>query len=140
METYFGDFFISDSKDLIQINRVYELLSDTYWADTRPRDAIQKSIENSLCFGVYKDVIMVGFARCVTDYAVLYYLCDVVIDKEFRGKGLGKALMKAITEHEMMSPLLGLLGTRDAHGLYEQFGFKRAEGSSMRKSPEKRSI
>jgi ribosomal protein S18 acetylase RimI-like enzyme len=135
MNMYFGEFLISDDNNLVQLDRVYEMLSNTYWANNRSQEAIKKSIENSLCFGVYKDNIQIGFARCVTDYAVLYYLCDVTIDEKYRGQGLGKALMKCITEHELLVPLLGLLGTENAQGLYEQFGFKISQGTNMYKWP-----
>lgn len=133
MNMYFREFLISDDSNLIQLDCVCEMLSNTYWANNRSQEAIKKSIENSLCFGVYKDNIQIGFARCVTDYAVLYYLCDVTIDKKYRGQGLGKALMKCITEHELLVPLLGLLGTENAQGLYEQFGFKISQGTNMYK-------
>jgi len=123
-----GEYVISDDKSLLQMERIFELLSKTYFAQNRPKDIIQKSVENSLCFGLYYHNKQVGFARCFTDYAVTYYLCDVVIEEEYRGRGLGKALVKAVTEHECLVPLMGVLGTRDAHGLYEKFGFICDEG------------
>jgi len=135
MELKYNGFLISDAKSLIQIDRVYELLKTTYWAETRSKETIALSIDNSYCFGVYKNDILIGFARCVTDFAVLYYLADVIIDNDYKGQGLGKALMKFITEHETFSSLLGVLDTRDAHGLYEQYGFKTSKGFAMRKDP-----
>jgi len=128
-------YLISDDKNLIQTDRVYDLLSKTYWAEKRSKETILKSIENSVCFGIYKDNIQIGFARCITDFAVIYYLADVVIDDKYRGQGLGKALIKYITEHEKFSSLVGILETRDAHGLYEQFGFQTSKGFAMRKMP-----
>jgi len=122
------NYLFSDDKSLIQIERVFEMLSTTSFAKNRSKDIIQKSVENSLCFGIYCDGMQIGFARCVTDYAVIYYLCDVVVDEKHRGQGLGKALIKFITEHDSLTPLMGVLGTKDAHGLYEQFGFKRDQG------------
>ena len=122
------EYLLSDDKNLIQTEKVFELLSKTYFAEKRSKDTIKKSIEHSLCFGVYSNGIQIGFARCFTDYAVTYYLCDVVISEEHRGRGLGKALVKFIAEHEQLSPLMGVLGTRDAHGLYEKFGFICDEG------------
>ena len=121
-------YLISDDKSLIQTGRVFELLSNTYWAKDRTKEAVQKSIDNSLCFGVYLDNLQIGFARCITDYATIYYLCDVVIAEKHRGQGLGKALTKFITEHKSLAALMGVLGTKDAHGLYEQFGFMRDQG------------
>jgi len=135
MDITINNCLISDSKDLIQIDRVHTLLKSTYWANNRDINIIQKSIENSLCFGIYKDNIQVGFARCVTDFATSYWLCDVVIDDNYRGHGLGKALMKAITEHDDLKSLQGILGTSNAHGLYEQYGFIRDKDTFMRKRP-----
>ena len=122
------DYLISDDKNLIQSDRVFEMLSGTYFAKSRTNDTIQKSIDNSMCFGVYIDNIQVGFARCITDYATTYYLCDVVVDESHRGQGLGKTLTKFITEHESLTTLMGILGTEDADGLYEKFGFMRDQG------------
>ena len=99
----------------------------SYWAKGRSREKIEKSIENSLCFGVFTGKNQqVGFARVLSDYAVFAWIMDVFIIEDFRGKGLGKMLMAAITGH---TDLQGLerwgLGTKDAHGLYEQFGFRK---------------
>ena len=135
MNVSVNDYLISDDKNLMNLDRVHVMLSNTYWAKNRSKEAIQKSIENSLCFGVYKDNLQIGFARCVTDYSVLYYLCDVTIEEKYRGQGLGKALMKCIIEHEFLAPLLGLLGTENARGLYEQFGFKVSQGTDMFRFP-----
>lgn len=126
---------LSDDKKLIQIDRVHTLLKSTYWANNRTIEKLQKSIENSLCFGIYKDGIQIGFARCVTDFATVYWLCDVVIDNEYRGKSLGKALMKSIIEHDDLKSIMGILGTKDAHGLYEQYGFNRDKDAFMRRFP-----
>ena len=136
MELKYNDFLISDDKSLIQVERVYELLKTTYWAEKWiTRDITALSINNSFCFGIYRDNILVGFARCVTDYATMYYLADVVIDDNFKGQGLGKALMEFITGHEIFLPLLGVLETKDSHGLYEKYGFKTSKGFAMRKDP-----
>ena len=133
MKTEHNGFVISDEKNMIQIDRVFEMLRKTYWAQNRARETMEKTIENSFCFGIYKEGRQVGFARCVTDYCTVYYLADVVVDEEHRGQGLGKALVKFLTEHEVFAPLGGLLNTRDAHGLYEQFGFERDAESAMRR-------
>ena len=135
MEMEFNDYLISDSKNLLQIDRIHTMLKSTYWANNREIETIKKSIDNSLCFGVYKNNVQVGFARCVTDFATAYWLCDVVIENDHRGLGLGKALMKIITEHDEIKNLLGILGTKDAHGLYEQYGFNRDKEAFMRKRP-----
>ena len=88
MELYLDEFLISDDKTLIQPEIVFELFSKSYWAGERSLETIKKSIENSLCFGVYHVGKQVGFARCVTDYATIYWLADVIIDERFRGQGL----------------------------------------------------
>ena len=91
----------------------------------RSIETIQKSIENSLCFGVYKDSQQIGFARVVTDYSVFAWILDVFILKEFREQGLGVKLMESIMNHEELQNLQRWgLATDDAHGLYEKFGFK----------------
>ncbi|MDR1002088.1 MAG: GNAT family N-acetyltransferase [Oscillospiraceae bacterium] len=136
MEKFYGDFRISDNQHDIQFERVCEMLADTYWAKNRPKESIKTSIIHSLCFGVYLGQKQIGFARCVTDYSVLYYLADVVIDKAYRGQGLGTQLLLSIIEHETLVSLLGKLGTNDAHSFYEKFGFKRNRDTSMCRYPE----
>jgi GNAT superfamily N-acetyltransferase len=133
MEIKYNEYIISDEKSKIQIDRVCELLSASYWAKNRKKETIEKSIENSICFGVYCDGEQIGFARCVTDRATMYWLADVIISEKYRGLGLGKALVKFIVEHEQLQSLFGILGTSDAHGLYEQFGFKLVNDRFMRK-------
>ena len=123
-----GKYLISDEKCLIQNDRVFEMLSATYFVKGRTKDTIAKSIDNSICFGIYIDDVQVGFARCITDYATTYYLCYVVVDEKYRGHGLGKALTKFIVEHESLSTSMGVLGMEDAHSLYEKFGFMCDKG------------
>ncbi len=123
MELYLKEFLISDDQALLQIERIHAMLSKTYWANERSRATIESSIEYSLCFGVYHAGEQIGFARCVTDYATIYWLADVIIDERFRGQGLGKALVSAVHSHESILGLPGILATRDAHTLYERHGF-----------------
>lgn len=117
---------ISTDKSLIDINAVYDFLSvQSSWAKGRTLEIIQHSIDNSLCFGVYIDGKQVGFARVVTDYAVFAWIMDVFIDPNYRGKGLGKKLIETIkTHHELQTLSRWGLTTTNAHGLYQQFGFK----------------
>ena len=105
----------------------------TYWANARQRETIKKSIENSICFGIYADHKQIGFARCVTDYATMYWLADVIIDDQYRRLGLGKALVNSVVHHEQLKALVGILATNDAHGLYQQFGFQLTDGKYMRR-------
>ena len=135
MQTILDGYLISDDKKLIQLDRVCELLSCTYWAKSRTKDTITASIENSLCFGLYKYDVQIGFARCITDYSVMYLLCDVIIDENHRGQGLGKSLIQFITEHELLKNLTGILRTKDAHGLYMQYHFVNDNGIAMYRKP-----
>ena len=106
-------------------------LQGTYWAARRPAEVIRRSLENSLCFGAFDRASgrQVAFARAITDYATSYYLCDVVVDPACRGQGVGSLLLSAVTKDEVLSPLRGLLATRDAHGFYRKFGF--IDGGSL---------
>ncbi|WP_219838167.1 GNAT family N-acetyltransferase [Paenibacillus sp. R14(2021)] len=132
MEHNYEGFLISDDKALLKIDAICGFLSRSYWANQRPVETILKSIANSECFGIYDGDRQVGFARIVTDGATVYYLCDVYVDEAYRGTGVGKKLIEIITEH--YEGMLGLLGTRDAHGLYEKYGFTRnAERFMLRK-------
>lgn len=139
MEIKFKEFIISDDKSKIQLDNVCQLLSTTYWANEREKNVIEKSISNSLCFGVYLNDLndrQIGFARCVTDFATVYWIADVIIDNNYRKLGLGKALVEAITGHELLKGCFGILGTQDAHGLYEKYGFGLVTDRFMRKSQE----
>lgn len=128
-------FQISDQKNLLQIDRICAMLATSYWANARSREAIEKSIQNSICFGVYSEGVQIGFARCVTDYATIFWLCDVIVDEAYRGRGIGKALLEAVSSSDQLHGLGGILATRDAHGLYAQYGFALADpGRFMRKA------
>lgn len=127
------NYYISDEKDKLQINRVVGLLNSTYWAASRSKHAIEESIKNSICYGVYDEYtnILIGFARVITDYATTYYLCDVIVDENYRRKGIGKALLKKISEDSRYTGMVGMLLTKDAHGLYKQYGFKEETNRFM---------
>jgi len=116
---------ISTDKTKLDLQVIHQYLStESYWAQGRTMETIIKSIENSLCFGVYLDEKQIGFARVVTDYAVFAWVMDVFILSDYRGRGYGKKLMQAIINHDELQNLKRWgLGTDDAHGLYEQFGF-----------------
>lgn len=123
-----NDFYISTDKSKLDIDMIEEFLSKrSYWAKGRPREKIIKSIENSICFGVYiAEGRQVGFARVLSDSAVFAWIMDVFVLEDFRKHGLGKLLMKTIMEHPDLQGLERWgLGTKDAHGLYEQFGFSK---------------
>jgi len=116
---------ISTDTSLLDVTLIHRYLSEeSYWATGIPRDVVERSIENSLCFGAYDDGRQIGFARAVTDCAVFAYIADVFVLESHRGRGVGKMIMKAIMEHPSLQGLRRWsLATRDAHALYRQFGF-----------------
>ena len=120
-----GDYEIDTDKRRLDIAAVHRFLStESYWAQSRTLEQTLTAIENSQCFGVYKGREQVGFARVVTDKATFAYVGDVFITEPHRGKGLSKWLMQVMVDQPDMQGLRRwLLATRDAHGLYEQFGF-----------------
>jgi len=129
-------FRILKGIDKMNIDEVKQLIAQTYWAKDRTIDVIRKSMENSICFGVFldNDVKQVGFARVITDYATTYYICDVIIDSQYRGYGFGKKLMESIVSDQDFCDLKGILVTKDAHGLYEKFGFAKDGSIFMQKA------
>lgn len=136
MEVVYNDFLISDDKSKIDNNTVIDFLSRSYWANKRPHERTQKAIENSYCVGVFKEDQQVGFARVITDGATFFYLCDVFVTDEYRGMGIGKKLIEFITTSEKFAGMLGLLGTLDAHGLYEKYGFIKESERFMKRPPQ----
>jgi GNAT superfamily N-acetyltransferase len=116
---------ISTDRDRIDVELVFHYLSEeSYWATGIPRDVVEHSIDNSLCFGVYHGEALVGFARIVTDRATFALVADVFILESHRGKGLSKWLMREVMDHHDLQGLRRLLLlTSDAHSLYAQFGF-----------------
>ena len=119
------EFEISTDKSRLDTDVIHRFLSEkSYWANTRRREQTQTAIENSICFGVYSGEEQVGFARVISDRATFAYIGDVFILDEFRGRGLSKMLMRAMLDHPDLQGLRRwVLATKDAHGLYEQFGF-----------------
>ena len=109
------------------------LCEESYWARGRDRETIERSIEESaLCFGVYRDGRQVGYARVVTDRCTFGWLADVFVVREERGRGVGKRLIEAVLEHPDLKEVpRWLLGTADAHSLYERYGFRSADQRFM---------
>lgn len=126
-------YSIVDGAEKMRIEEIVRLLRMTYWADKRPIEQIEKSLQNSSCFGIYHEdeKKLIGFARVISDYATMYYLSDVIIDAEYQHKGLGTALISYIESLPVYSGLRGILITRDAHALYEKFGYKVLNGRAM---------
>ena len=119
-------YLVSTDQGKIDVDLVFRFLHDeAYWSLGIPREDVEISLRNSLCFGLYRDGGMIGFARIVTDYSTFGYLADVFVIPEERGKGAARALMASIMKHPMVPKLrFFLLLTRDAHDLYRKFGFR----------------
>ena len=124
MEWKQGEFTITDQREDLDIDTIHNFLRESYWAKGVPRSVVTKSIDHSLCFGVYREAKQVGFARVVSDRATFAYLADVFVVPAHRGRGLGKWLVSCVLAHPDLQGLRRwLLATLDAHGLYEQSGF-----------------
>lgn len=124
MEIKQGAFRISTNNEELQIDVIHRYLTkEAYWTTGRTQAMTEKSIEFSLCFGVYHHDKQIGFARVVTDYTIFAYLCDVFILKEYQGQGLGKWLTETILDVlDEEGVRWTMLATRDAHELYEDYG------------------
>ena len=135
-----GKFVISTDEERLDLDMVHGFLTESYWAEGISREVVARSIENSLCFGVFCDGKQIGFARVISDYATFAYVGDVFVLESYRGYGLGKWLMECIVGHPRLQGLRRwTLLTRDAHGLYGQFGFtplKRPERYMELHDPE----
>jgi GNAT superfamily N-acetyltransferase len=126
MEWKRGDFTISTDRNRLNREAIHAFLKESYWARGIPREILDRAIDNALCFGIYDRERQVGFARVVTDSATFAYLADVFVLESHRGRGLSKWLMEVIRGHPQLQGLRRWsLATRDAHGLYERFGFRR---------------
>ena len=120
-----GDLVISDDKERLDHSLIHCFLSQqSYWAKDVPMEIVERSIEHSVCFGIYKAGRQIGFARAITDRATFAWLADVFIVEEERGNGFSKKFLAGIFAHPALQGLrLLMLGTRDAHTLYKKFGF-----------------
>ncbi len=128
------DIVISSNKKKLDIEMIYEFLRSSYWAENIPRKLVEKSINHSLCFGVYlappnqteqTKQKQIGFARVITDFAVFAYLADVFILPEYRGKGYGRQLISSVMSYPKLAGLRRWqLVTYDAQELYRKFGFE----------------
>jgi GNAT superfamily N-acetyltransferase len=120
-----GEYLVSTSRKRLNLDVVHGFLTNCYWAKGIPREVVARSIDQALCFGIYDgEGAQIGFARVISDFATMAYVGDVFVLETHRGRGLGKWLMQCITEHPALQGLRRwILTTRDAHGLYSQFGF-----------------
>jgi GNAT superfamily N-acetyltransferase len=116
---------ISTDSTAMDVDAVHAFLVRSYWAQSIPRTVVERAIRGSLCFGAFQGELQVGFARVVTDGATFAYLMDVFVLEEHRGRGLAKWLLRTVLAHPDLQGLRRfVLATRDAHRLYEGFGFK----------------
>lgn len=123
-EWRFGEYVITRDRSRIELDVVHGFLTRSYWAEGRSRERVEEALRHSLVFGVLSDDALIGFARVVTDYVTIAFLADVFVLEAHRGKGIGKRLVEIVTSlPELGSVRRFLLGTRDAHGLYQKFGF-----------------
>lgn len=117
-------FTISTDSTRLDVDAICDFLARAYWAKGRPRERTERALANSLVFGLYDGEKQIGLARVVTDYAIFAYLCDVFIHEDYRARGLGKWLIETVMSHPDLQGLRRwTLATRDAHGLYKQFGW-----------------
>lgn len=125
MEVTRDEFTISTDRSLLDIDAIQRFLAeDSYWARERTIEQTRTAIENSICFGLFQGDRQVGFARVVSDKATFAYIGDVFVIDEYRGRGLSKWLMEIIIAHPDLQGLRRwVLATRDAHSLYEKYGF-----------------
>jgi len=115
--------FSTDIREM-DVIRIHEWLSNSYWAKGIPLQIVKRAMQHSLCFGVFQESRQIAFARVISDYTTYAYLCDVIVDENERGAGVGKQLMGVIVQHPELQGLRKFsLATLDAHGLYAQFGF-----------------
>ena len=125
-------FNISTEKEKMDVNLIHSFLTRSYWAEGISKEIIRRSIEGALCFGVFENDKQVGFARMITDKATFAYLADVFIIDEYRGLDLSKWLMEVIMSYPDLQGLRRMmLATKDAHGLYSQYGFKEVKNKQL---------
>jgi GNAT superfamily N-acetyltransferase len=125
IETRRENFTISTDPARLDVAAIADMLTRAYWAQGRTPEMIARYVQHSLVFGLYDDSRQIGLARVVSDYVTFAWLCDVFIHEDYRGRGLGKWLMQTVHSHPDLQGLRRwMLATRDAHGLYSQFGWQ----------------
>ena len=128
------DFSISTDKTLLNVERIHEYIGTiSYWGRGRTIKEVKRTIEHSLCFGMYdSENEQIGFARVVTDHLVFGYIMDVIVFDEYQCRGYGKKLVEHIMQNDVIKKLKTIaLKTKDAHGLYENFDFKKIGNSDL---------
>ena len=119
------EYNISDDKSRLDLELIHQIISNSYWAKGRSFEDVKRSIDNSICYGIYIADKQVGFARVLTDFVTFAYLMDVFIIEKYRGQGLSKKLLKRVLNDEQFNSVKKwMLATKDAHSLYEKFDFR----------------
>jgi GNAT superfamily N-acetyltransferase len=135
-----NELIVSTDPARQDVDAIHAYLTRAYWCEGIPREIVERAVQNSLGFGLFDGAAQIGFARVVTDYATYAYLCDVYVMESHRGRGLGKWLIECVMAHPQLQSLRRFnLATRDAHGLYERFGFRplaRPESFMERHQPD----
>lgn len=126
-----GEYVVSDDPSRLDITLIHGFLKNSYWAADRTVEVVQRSVDNSLNFGVYGEGEQVGYARVLTDHTTVAHLSDVFILEAHRGRGLGRWLVEVVLSHPDLAGLAWRLTTKDAHELYRRYGFEEI------KTPEK---
>lgn len=135
-------YFISTDKSLLDSKAIQQFIANSYWGNDRSLDDVKKTIESSYCFGIYtSDREQIGFARVVTDYIYFGYFMDVIILDKFQGQGFGKILVEFMLADSIIKNLKTLaLKTKNAHQLYERYGFNKIGDSSLWMSIDKQKL
>lgn len=136
-----GEYTVSDNKSRLDLNVIHSFLTRTYWAEGIKMDRIERVVEHSFCFGLFKGEQMIGFGRVLSDTSAIAYMMDFFVLEEHRGKGLGKWLVESVLAYPPLQDVRRwMLATEDAHSLYSRYGFgpyEPAEELMMKYDPEK---
>lgn len=131
VEQHRDDLTLSTDRARIDVETVLAWLLASHWGGAMTREKLDRAIENSVCFAIYRGKEQLAFARAVSDLATYAYLTDVIVAEHARGHGLGKWLVEAIVAHPDLLDLRRIaLWTRDARTLYEQYGFTTVTSAS----------
>lgn len=126
-------YIVKSGFESMDVQWITKTLQATYWADDRSDEVIEKSLRNSFCYGVFDGDKQVACCRIITDYATTFYLCDVVVEENLRKSGVGSLMIEAVVNDPQFANLRGILGTKDAHGFYEKFGFEKNDKLFMQR-------
>ncbi|HON28916.1 MAG: GNAT family N-acetyltransferase [Mesotoga sp.] len=125
MEWFREEYSVSDKTEKVQRKVVNDyIINRSYWGKGRTCEQMNRAMNNSICFSLFKREEQIGFARVITDYALIFYLADVFVLEEHRRKGLGRWLIECVLDYPPIKNIKGMLNTKDAHSLYEKYGFK----------------